>query len=131
MPADIKTAPADKNIALEGATFVFQNEEERFQAIDQAFNYRGDVTLNLNNGEAIECYLFNRNPKGKPPSVELFVKGEDKARVIPYADIQSIAFTGKDTASGKSWKDWMAKKESERKEEADRIARELTAQGHL
>ncbi|MEI9999583.1 MAG: hypothetical protein WDO13_10670 [Verrucomicrobiota bacterium] len=130
MPADVKTQPAAKTDSLQGAVFEFRSDAERFEAIDKAFDYRGDVTLSLPH-EQVECYLFNRDPKAVPPRVEVFAKGQDAPRVIPYADISAIAFTGRDTADGKSWAAWVAKKESERKVEAERIRAELEAQGHL
>jgi hypothetical protein len=131
MPADIKTHPAShRPTSLQGAVFTFQSETDRIEAIDKAFDYRGDVTLTLVNGQ-VEGYIFNREPKAVPPRIQLFVKGSDDQQVIPYADITAIAFTGKDTADGKSWDAWVSKKESERQAEADRIKAEAEAQGHL
>ena len=131
MPADVKTHPtSNRPNSLEGAVFTFQTETDRVEAIDKAFDYRGDVTLTLHN-EQIEGYIFNRDAKARPPRVEVFVKGSDDPRIIPYADITAISFTGKDTADGKSWDAWVSKKESERKAEADRIKAEAEAQGHL
>lgn len=131
MPADIKTHPnPHRATSLEGAVFTFQSEADRQEGIDKAFDYRGDVTLTLANG-TVEGYIFNREPKAVPPRIQVFVKGNDEPRIIPYADITAIAFTGKDTADGKSWDAWVSKKESERKAEAERIRAESEAQGHL
>jgi hypothetical protein len=131
MPADIKTHPnPHRHASLEGAVFTFQSEADRIEAIDKAFDYRGDVTLNLRS-EQIEGYIFNREPKATPPRIEVFIKGSDQPRIIPYADVTAIAFTGKDTADGKSWDAWVNKKEHERQAEADRIKAEAEAQGHL
>jgi hypothetical protein len=131
MPADIKTHPTThRPDSLEGKVFTFQSETERVEAIDKAFDYRGDVTLTLQN-ETVEGYMFNRDPKASPPRVEIFVKGSNDPRIIPYADVVAIAFSGKDTADGKSWDAWVSKKESERQAEADRIKAEAEAQGHL
>ena len=131
MPAETKTHPAShRPTSLEGAVFTFQTEADRVEAIDKAFDYRGDVTLTLHN-ETIEGYMFNRDAAARPPRVEVFIKGSDEPRIIPYADITAISFTGKDTADGKSWDAWVSKKESERKAEADRIKAEAEAQGHL
>jgi hypothetical protein len=130
MPADVKSAPQNRPASLEGSVFVCQTDQDRIEAIDQAFDYRGDVTLDVR-GEKIEGYIFNRDSHASPPRVQMFIKGSEEAQVIPYADIHSIAFTGKDTANGKSWEAWVSKKASERKAEADRIAAEAAAQGHL
>jgi hypothetical protein len=131
MPAETKTHPGSlRPDSLEGAVFTFQSEADRFEAIDKAFDYRGDVTITLTNGQ-VEGYIFNREPKAVPPRIQVFIKGSDEPRIIPYADITAIAFTGKDTADGKSWDAWVSKKESERKAEAERIKAESEAQGHL
>ena len=131
MPADLKSAPQIRATSLMGSVFTFQSEAERVDGINQAFDYRGDVTLTLANGQLIEGFMSNREPKANPPRVQFFVKGEDKPQIIPYADITAIAFTGKDPADGKSWEAWVSKKEHERKAEADRIKAEAEAQGHL
>jgi hypothetical protein len=130
MPAEVKSAPAPRATSLEGSVFIFQNDQERIEAIDKAFDYRGDVTLNVR-GETVEGYIFNRDSHASPPRIQMFLKGSEEPLVIPYADINSIEFTGKDTANGKSWEAWVSKKASERKAEADRIAAEAAAQGHL
>lgn len=131
MPADVKTHPAaGPNASLMGVVFTFQSEAERVDGIDKAFDYRGDVTLTLVNG-TIEGYIFNRDASISPPRIEMFVKGSDAPVVIPYADITAIAFTGKDPADGKSWANWVNKKEDERQAEAERIRLESEAQGHL
>ncbi len=99
--------------------------------MDVAFDYRGDVTLELASGETVTGYIFNRNSAAVSPILQLFPKDQPGTRVIPYADILAIAFTGEDTASGKSWEIWVTKKESERKAEAERIKAETQARGHL
>ncbi len=130
MPADVKSAPSAHAESLQGAVFTFQSEQDRRDGIDKAFDYRGDVTLTIR-GQPLEGYLFNRDAAVVPPRVEIFVKGDETPQVIPYADIEAIAFTGKDPADGKSWAAWVTKKESERKAEAERIRLEALQQGHL
>jgi hypothetical protein len=130
MPADIKTQPDARATSLEGVVFEIHNDAERVEAIDKAFDYRGDVTLTLSN-ETLECFIFNRDAHASPPRIEVFVKGQDDARIIPYLDIKAIAFTGRDPADGKSWAAWVAKKDTERKAEAERIRLEHEEQGHL
>ena len=117
--------------SLEGRVFRPATEVELREAVERAFDYRGDVTLELTSREKIEGYIFNRNALASPPFLQLFPKGLPGELKIPYADIVAIAFTGEDTASGKSWEAWVKKKESERKAEAARIAAEAQARGHL
>jgi hypothetical protein len=128
MPAEVANTNVPSG-SLEGATLFLCNDQERIEALDKAFDYRGDVTLDLANGEKVEGFLFNRD--AATAQAELFIKGSDEPRVIPYADIVAIAFTGKDPASGKSWQDWVTKKHSERKAEAEKIAADLKEKGYL
>jgi len=124
-------SPSSDAQNLEGRVFRPAHDAERRQAVEIAFDYRGDVTLELASGETITGYIFNRNSSAAPPVLQLFPTDQPGIRVIPYADIATIAFTGEDTASGKSWETWVQKKESERKAEAEQIKAEAQARGHL
>ncbi|TAJ09503.1 MAG: hypothetical protein EPO61_05435 [Nitrospirae bacterium] len=117
--------------SLEGRIFRPANPKELAEAVEQAFDYRGDITLVLASGATIEGYLFNRTPTGSRPFLQMFPKGQSDERMIEYADIVSISFSGKDTASGKSWESWVEKKESQRRTEAEQAAAEAKARGHL
>jgi hypothetical protein len=117
--------------SLEGRVFRPRNPKELAEAVEQAFDYRGDVTLKLRAGETVEGYLFNRTPTGSRPCLQLFPRGGLGEKVIAYEDVVSIAFTGKDTASGKSWEAWVAKKDSQRRAESEQAAAEAKARGHL
>ena len=122
---------APESMTLEGRLFRPATLAELAEAVEQAFDYRGDVTLELTSGVKIEGYVFNRYPSGPRPFLQLFAKQESGNIEIPYADITAIAFTGKDTASGKSWEAWVAKKESHRRTEADQAEAAAKARGHL
>jgi len=116
--------------ALEGRVFRPSTAEELAEAVELAFDYRGDVTLQLISEEQITGYIFNRSVNGPSSSLELFPASGGQ-RTIPYADIVSIAFTGEDTATGKSWETWVNKKESDRLAERDRVTADAQARGHL
>ncbi len=117
--------------SLEGRLFRPASPAELAEAVERAFDYRGDVTVVLTSGEIVEGYLFNRNAGAAPPTLEVFPKGEPGTKTVRYADVVSIAFTGKDTASGNSWEAWVAKKESQRRAEAEQVAAEAKKRGHL
>lgn len=117
--------------SLEGRIFRPTSPKELAEAIEVAFDYRGDVTMQLRSGEKLDGYVFNRTNTGSRPFLQLFPKGAAGERIVPYADIVSIAFSGADTASGKSWEAWVAKKESERRAEARQAEAEAKARGHL
>jgi len=117
--------------SLEGRVFRPSSVEEIAEAVELALDYRGDVTLGLLSGEFIVGYLFSRQAKGETPSCEFFPQDKSVPRTIPYSEIASIAFTGEDTASGKSWEAWASKKESERRAEAERVEADARARGYL
>lgn len=84
-------------------------DAERRLALDRAFDYRGDVTLTLEDGSPLECYVFDRREGTRLDDSMVRVlptDGSDR-RTIPYARIVRIEFTGKDTAAGKTWENWV------------------------
>ncbi len=76
--------------------------------IDQAFDYRGDVTIDLTNGLSLTGYIFNRDHTKK--TLEVFASNNPTPMSISYDHIKDIRFTGVDTAAGKSWEAWQTKK---------------------
>lgn len=127
---DTKNHAAGEN-SLEGRVFNPASPAEIADAVELAFDYRGDVTLKLTSGESVVGYLFNRQAKSENPSLEFFPENSPTPQTIAYSAIASIAFTGEDTASGKSWEAWVSKKESERRAEAERVEADARARGYL
>lgn len=117
--------------SLEGRAFQPASIAELAEAVELAFDYRGDVTMSLKTGESLSGYLFNRQVNGSDSSLEVFPSDSSAARRIRYDQIAAITFTGEDTATGKSWETWIAKKDSERQAEVDRIAAEAKTRGIL
>jgi len=130
MPQETKTHGHD-HPKLEGNVFRPKNFAELVDAIDVAFDYRGDVTLELRDGRSVQGYIFNRERDIAAPIVKLFPKNQPGELMIPYSDIASIAFSGEDTAFGKSWDAWAKKNADQRKAEAARAVAEAAARGHL
>ena len=115
---------------LEGRVFRPTTPAELAEAVELAFDYRGDVTLTLQSGEQVAGYLFNRETACPQPVLHVFPEAGG-TRLIAYADVATIAFTGEDTASGNSWEAWVTKKESERRADAQRAEADSRARGHL
>jgi hypothetical protein len=109
---EMENAPGTVHENLEGWIPSLATEQEIREALEKAFDYRGDMTLTLKNGEKIEGYIFDRRNDGATLAecnLRLIPKGRaDKIRV-PYSDIAALAFTGKDTAAGKSFEAWVKK----------------------
>ena len=82
--------------------------------IEEAFGFRGHVTLSLKNGEKVEGFLFNRvygyAANKKESFIEVFPKGSDQAKRFPMALVASVAMTGEDCAAGNSYEDYLRKK---------------------
>jgi hypothetical protein len=86
-------------------------ENEVRAALEQAFDYRGDITITLKSGETVVGYVFDRRP-GKSLTdsyVRVLPQESHQKRDIAYADIAALAFTGRDPAAGKSWEAWVKK----------------------
>jgi hypothetical protein len=80
-------------------------------ALEKAFDYRGDITITLRNGDKIEGYVFDRRLGDtlETSFVRLLPKSSPSKIRIAYSDIAALAFTGRDTAAGKSWEAWVRK----------------------
>ncbi|PYL74144.1 MAG: hypothetical protein DMF27_15065, partial [Verrucomicrobia bacterium] len=67
-------------------------------------------------GTKIEGYLFDRRSGSTLADslVRIYPKDSSQKISIAYSDIAALAFTGRDTAAGKSWEAWV-KKYSEKK----------------
>ncbi len=128
---DTKNHTAGAAGSLEGRVFRPASTAETTEAVELAFDYRGDVTLSLTSGELIVGYLYNRLVADRDSYIEIFPSDHAAPRRIPYDAIASIAFTGEDTANGKSWETWVSKKESERRAEAERVEADARTRGHL
>lgn len=117
--------------SLEGRVFRPASPSELSEAIELAFDYRGDITVELKSGGQVAGYLFNRTATGEHPTIELFPETSSGTLTIPFSEVATIAFTGEDTATGKSWETWVGKKHSERQREVERVAADAHARGHL
>jgi len=86
-------------------------EAELRDALEQAFDYRGDVTITRKDGSRVEGYIFDRrNGATLAESVVRLIPKDSPQKIsIPYSDIAALAFTGRDTAAGKSWEAWVRK----------------------
>jgi hopanoid biosynthesis associated radical SAM protein HpnH len=80
-------------------------------AIEQAFDYRGDVTITLQNGERLEGYIFDRDDARSTMRV---MTAAGRKITVRYSDVAQLSFTGRDMADGRSWEAWV-KKYAERK----------------
>jgi len=120
MPQETKSHPfnaEDEKIGfthdfLEGYVPSVATDAEIRDALEKAFDYRGDITITRKDNSKIEGYIFDRNSTGKTLAdcyVRLFPKDRDEKIKVTYDQIAALAFTGKDTAAGKSFETWVKK----------------------
>ena len=84
------------------------------EVVDFAFDYRGNTTVVKKDGGEVVGYIFNRDADVAEPFIQLFDEHGNGPFTIPYRDIATIKFSGKDTAAGNSWKAWVERKEKEK-----------------
>lgn len=110
-PDDLEVAPGFEHDFLQGQVFQAASPEELRDALEKAFDYRGDVTVTLKDGSSVEGYIFDRQsgPTLATSKIRMFPKNDAVKRTIVWQDIAGLAFTGRDTAAGKTWEAWLRK----------------------
>jgi hypothetical protein len=107
-----EVVPGFEHENLEGWIPSVATDEEIREALEKAFDYRGDVTITRKDGTSVEGYIFDRRSNGKTLAecvVRLFPKDRDEKISVAYDQIARLEFTGKDTAAGKSFETWVRK----------------------
>ena len=107
---------------LEGYVPSLASAAEIHDAFDKAFDYRGDLTITLKTGDSVEGYVFDRRAESADLSqcvVRMYPKNSAEKISIRYSDIAALAFTGKDSAAGKSFEAWV-KKYNEKKSRGEK-----------
>ena len=107
----LELAPGVARQNLEGWIPALATEQETIEALEKAFDYRGDVTITRKDGSKVDGYIFDRRTGTTlaESMVRVFPKDSTSRLVIPYSEIAGLAFSGRDTAAGKSWEAWMKK----------------------
>jgi len=100
---------------LEGWIPVLATDAEVREALEKAFDYRGDVTITRKDGTVIEGYLYDRRSEPTLAASLVRIMPTPKAgqpmerQMVSYADIAAINFSGRDTAAGKTFDAWVKK----------------------
>jgi hypothetical protein len=117
---ELEIVPGFERENLQGWIPALATEGDIRAVIEKAFDYRGDVTItrktkpNGSQNEAaseITGYLFDRRIGSTLDNsvVRLILANSTERPAIPYSEIAAIAFTGRDTAAGKSYEAWVKK----------------------
>ena len=107
-PDEIEVAAGREREQLEGWIPALASDAEIREALEKAFDYRGDVTITRKDGSQIVGYLFDRRSGSSlADSFVRIIPSNAPAKVnIAYSDIAALAFTGRDTAAGKTFEAW-------------------------
>jgi hypothetical protein len=110
-PEVLEVALGTQHEVLQGAVPSLSTDEETRIALEKAFSYRGDVTLTRKDGTKLDCYIFDRRTGATlDESIVRVIPVDSTTKLsIPYSDIACLAFSGRDTAAGKSWEAWVRK----------------------
>jgi hypothetical protein len=110
-PDEIEVAAGREREQLEGWIPELASEADVREALEKAFDYRGDITITRKDGSKVEGYIFDRrNGKSLADSyVRVIPTGQRTKLTVPYAEIAALAFTGRDTAAGKTFEAWVKK----------------------
>jgi hypothetical protein len=108
---ELEIVEGEQHHKVEGWVPELATEADLRAALEEAFDYRGDVTIARKDGSRVEGYVFDRRSGTTlADSVVRVIPQYGSGKVaIPYSDIAGLAFTGRDTAAGKSWEAWVRK----------------------
>jgi hypothetical protein len=110
---ELEVVPGFERENLQGWIPQLATEADVRAVIEKAFDYRGDVTITRKDkdGSQITGYLFDRRigPTLANSVVRLMLATSNERPAVPYSEIAAIAFTGRDTAAGKSYEAWVKK----------------------
>lgn len=111
-PSDDAEQAADKTRQhLEGWVPELAEPNDVREALEKAFDFRGDVTITQRDGTVISGYIFDRR-SGETLTdsiVRIMPAGSSKKCNVAYSEIARIVFDRRDPAAGKSWEAWVRK----------------------
>ena len=88
----LEVAPGFEHEQLEGMIPALASDDDVRNALEKAFDYRGDVTLTLKNGDRIEAYIFNRQTGSTLADsyVQYFTPTAQDKRKVSYSEIARL-----------------------------------------
>ncbi len=110
-PDEIEVAAGREREQLEGWIPAMASDAEVREALEKAFDYRGDITVTRKDGSQIVGYLFDRRQGSSlADSFVRIIPSNAPTKVnVAYSDIAALAFSGRDTAAGKTFEAWVKK----------------------
>ena len=108
---EMEIAAGREREQLEGWVPELAGEDDVREALEKAFDYRGDITVTRKDGSQVQGYLFDRRTGATlADSFVRIISANEKTRLnIAYSEIAALAFTGRDNAAGKTFDAWVKK----------------------
>ena len=108
---DLEVVEGTEHHRIEGWVPQVASEAELRDALEKAFDYRGDVTITRRDGSSVEGYIFDRRMGATlaESAVRVIPKDSREKITILFSDIAALAFSGRDMAAGKTWEAWVTK----------------------
>ena len=97
--------------SLQGIVATRADERALLEALEKAFDYRGDCTITRVGGESVTGYIFDRRTADTlvDSTLRLMTAESDTPVVVRYSEIDRLEFSGRDTAHGKSFETWVTR----------------------
>lgn len=114
-PDELEHAAGREREDLEGSIPTLATDAEVREALEKAFDYRGDITVTLKDGSSIDGYLYDRRTGETLEDSVIRLMPTPKPGVptermnIAYANVAGLKFSGRDTAAGKTFDAWVKK----------------------
>ena len=108
---DLEVVEGTEHHRIEGWVPQLASEAELRDALEKAFDYRGDVTITRRDGSSVEGYIFDRRMGATlaESAVRVIPKDSREKITILFSDIAALAFSGRDMAAGRTWEAWVTK----------------------
>ncbi|HWF47494.1 MAG TPA: hypothetical protein VG168_10850 [Bryobacteraceae bacterium] len=106
-----EVTPAKEREHLEGWIPDLAEPADIRDALEKAFDFRGDVSITQRDGTIVNGYIFDRRTGQTLDDsfVRIMPAGSTEKRNIAYSEIARIVFDRRDPAAGKSWEAWVRK----------------------
>jgi hypothetical protein len=105
----LEVVEGTKHEVREGWVPQLAGADDLCKALEEAFSYRGNVSITKKDGTVIEGYIFDRRTGAtlSQSVVRLIPKNSTEKTSIAFSDIAALAFTGRDMAAGRQWENWV------------------------